>query len=144
MNKSITYILLFILFTLLVLVRVFENDLFYDPYLTFFQNDYLYMDSPRQEVFKLILHTVWRYIINTVISLGILYMFFKDASIIKFSIVVYVIGFVILISFYIYFIMNPKQEDYYMFFNIRRFLIQPIILLLLLPAFYYYKLKNRC
>lgn len=144
MNKSITYILLFILFTLLVLVRVFENDLFYDPYLTFFQNDYLYMDSPRQEVFKLILHTVWRYIINTVISLGILYMFFKDASIIKFSIIVYVIGFIILMSFYIYFVVNPKQEDYYMFFNIRRFLIQPIILLLLLPAFYYYKLKNRC
>src|SRR5690606_15336323 len=142
MNKSLTYILLFILFTLLVLVRVFENDLFYDPYLTFFQNDYLYMDSPRREVFKLILNTTFRYFVNTILSLGILYLFFKDLSIIKFSFIIYVIVFIVLIGLYIYFVINQRQEGYYMFFNIRRFLIQPIFLLLLLPAFYYYKLKE--
>ena len=142
MNKSLTYILLFILFTLLVLVRVFEKDLFYDPYLTFFQNDYLYMDSPRREVFKLILNTTFRYFVNTILSLGILYLFFKDLSIIKFSAIVYGIAFILLISLYLYFVIRPRQEGYYMFFNIRRFLIQPIFLLLLLPAFYYYKLKE--
>lgn len=142
MNKSITYILLFILFALLVLVRVFESELFYDPYLAFFQNDYLYVDSPKHNVFKLTVHTVYRFIVNTVISLGILYLFFKDINVVKFSAVVYIIAFVTLISLYVYFVMNPKQEDYYMFFNIRRFLIQPIILLLLLPAFYYYGLKE--
>lgn len=142
MSKPTTYILLFILFTLLVLVRFFENDLFYDPYLTFFQNDYLYIDSPRREVFKVTLFTTFRYIINTVISLGILYLFFKDKNIIKFSAIVYVVAFMVLISLYLYFVINPRQEDYYMFFNIRRFLIQPIFLLLLLPAFYYYKLNN--
>ena len=142
MNKSLTYILLFILFTLLVLVRVFEKDLFYDPYLTFFQNNYLYMDSPRREVFKLILNTTFRYFVNTILSLGILYLFFKDLSIIKFSFIIYVIVFIVLIGLYIYFVINQRQEGYYMFFNIRRFLIQPIFLLLLLPAFYYYKLKE--
>jgi len=142
MNKPITYILLFILFTMLVLVRFFENDLFYDPYLTFFQNDYLYIDSPRREVFKVTLFTTFRYIINTVISLGILYLFFKDISIIKFSLTVYVATFIVLIGLYLYFVISPRQEDYYMFFNIRRFLIQPLFLLLLLPAFYYYKLKQ--
>jgi exosortase F-associated protein len=142
MNKSLTYILLFILFTLLVLVRVFENDLFYDPYLTFFQNDYLYMDSPRREVFKVIFHTTGRYTINMILSLSILYLLFKDISILKFSFIIYVIVFIVLIGFYIYFVINQRQEDYYMFFNIRRFLIQPIFLLLLLPAFYYYKLKE--
>src|SRR5690606_12749768 len=133
MNKSLTYILLFILFTLLVLVRVFENDLFYDPYLTFFQNDYLYMDSPRREVFKVIFHTTGRYTINMILSLSILYLLFKDISILKFSFIIYVIVFIVLIGFYIYFVINQRQEDYYMFFNIRRFLIQPIFLLLLLP-----------
>lgn len=142
MNKPVTYILLFILFTLLVLVRVFESELFYDPYLAFFQNDYLYIDSPEQNVYKVIVHTVYRYMVNTVISLGILYLFFKDRNVVKFSTVVYIIAFVTLISLYIYFVMNPKQEDYYVFFNIRRFLIQPILLLLLLPAFYYYRLKE--
>lgn len=142
MNKPITFILLFILFTLLVLVRVFENDLFYDPYLTFFQNDYLYMDSPRREVFKVILHTTGRYTINMILSLGILYLFFKDINILKFSTIIYIIAFIVLISLNLYFVINPRQEDYYLFFNIRRFLIQPILLLLLLPAFYYYKLNR--
>jgi exosortase F-associated protein len=142
MDKTTTYTLLLILFTLLVLVRVFENNLFYDPYLNFFENDYLYMDSPRREVFKVTFFTTFRYLINTLISLGILYLFFKDKSIIKFSAVVYLVAFIVLISLYVYFVISPRQEDYYMFFNIRRFLIQPLFLLLLLPAFYYYKLKQ--
>lgn len=142
MGRALTYIILFVLFGLLILVRFFENDLFYDPYLIFFQNDYLYIDSPRREVFKVTLFTALRYFINTVISLGILYVFFKDKGVVKFSSVVYAIAFIFLIVAYLYFVINPRQEDYYMFFNIRRFLIQPIFLLLLLPAFYYYRLNR--
>ncbi|MBU3821227.1 exosortase F system-associated protein [Flavobacteriaceae bacterium XHP0103] len=141
MGKALTYILIFLLVGLLVLVRFFENDLFYDPYLMFFQSDYLYIDSPRREVFKVTMFTALRYFINSLISLGVLYLCFKDKTIVKFSSVIYVIAFVFLISAYLYFVINPRQEDYYMFFNIRRFLIQPIFLLLLLPAFYYYTLK---
>ena len=142
MVKLLKYILLFILFGLLILIRFFENELFYDPYLTFFHNDYLYIDSPRREVLKVLAFTTLRFFLNTIISLSILYVFFKDKSIIKFSIVIYVIAYLILILLYLYFVVNPKQEDYYLFFNIRRFLIQPIILILLLPAFYYHKLKG--
>jgi exosortase F-associated protein len=142
MSKLIKYILLFTLFGLLVLIRFFENELFYDPYLTFFHNDYLYIDSPRREVLKVMAFTTLRFVLNTTISLSILFVFFKDKNIIKFSIVIYVIAYVILIVLYLYFVVNPKQEDYYLFFNIRRFLIQPIILILLLPAFYYHKLKG--
>lgn len=131
------YIGLFCLVGLLVLVRAFENELFYDPYLTFFQNDYLYIDSPRREVFKLTLSTTLRFLINTLVSLAILYVFFKDWTIIKFSVVVYGFSYVVLILLFLYFVTNPKQEDYFTFFNIRRFLIQPLLLLLLLPAFYY-------
>ncbi|WP_303318523.1 exosortase F system-associated protein [Flavivirga abyssicola] len=142
MPKFVKYILLFLLFGLLVLIRVYEGELFYDPYLTFFKNDYLYVDSPRREVLKLVSFTTLRYLLNSVISLGVLYVFFKDKSIIKFSTIVYLLAYVILILIYLYFVINPKQEDYYLFFNVRRFLIQPIILLLLLPAFYYHKLKS--
>ena len=142
MNNTAKYILLFVLFGMLVLIRVFENELFYDPYLIFFQNDYLYIDSPRREVFKLSAFTSLRYWLNTVISLGILYVVFKDKSMVKFSTLIYLFSFVVLILIYLYFVVNPKQEHYYLFFNMRRFLIQPIILLVLLPAFYYYKLKH--
>ncbi|HKK12694.1 MAG TPA: exosortase F system-associated protein [Flavobacteriaceae bacterium] len=143
MSKPIKYILILVLFGLLVLIRVFEDQLFYDPYLLFFKNDYLYMDYPRREVFKLTLFTSLRYGLNSLISLGIIFLFFKDKSIVKFSALVYTVAYVILIAIFLYFVINPRQEDYYLFFNFRRFLIQPVLLLLLLPAFYYYKLKAR-
>ncbi len=144
MHKYFKYLLLLCLFGLLILIRVFENDLFYDPYLTFFQNDYLYIDSPRREVLKLVAFTALRYALNTVISLAVLYLFFKDKGIIKFSVIIYSIAFAVLLIAYLYFVINPKQEQYYLFFNVRRFLIQPVILIILLPAFYYNKLKNNC
>ncbi|WP_026753704.1 exosortase F system-associated protein [Sediminibacter sp. Hel_I_10] len=142
MRRPINFILLGVLFTLLVMIRFFEMDLFYDPYLLFFQNDYLYMDFPNREVLKLTLHTSLRYFLNSSISLGILYLVFKEVSIVKFSAIFYGLAYVILILIFLYFVINPRQEDYYLFFNFRRFLIQPICLLLLLPAFYYYKLRR--
>ena len=142
MNNINKYFLLLFLIGLLVLIRVFENEIFYDPYLVFFQNDYLYIDSPRREVFKLTLFTSLRYLMNTIISLIILYVAFKDKGIIKFSGYIYILSFVILILLFLYFVSDPKREQYYLFFNVRRFLIQPIILILLLPALYYNKLKQ--
>ena len=142
MSKGVTYIIAFILFVLLVLVRAFEDELFYDPYLLFFKNDYLYIDSPRREVAKLILFTSLRYFINSVLSLGVIYCFFKNKSIIKFSGLIYAMAYLCFLIPFLYFVINPKQEDYYLFFNVRRFLIQPLLLLLLFPALYYYKLKR--
>lgn len=139
MGKYKKYIGLFLLFGLLVVIRLFENELFYDPYLTFFKNDYLYIDSPRQVTAKLTFYTSLRYLLNTIISLAILFVFFKDKSIVKFSILIYGVSYCILLPLFLYFVIAPKQEDYYLFFNIRRFLIQPLLLLLLLPAFYYHR-----
>lgn len=142
MSKSIKYILVFMGFGLLTLIRFFEHELFYDPYLTFFENDYLYLDNPRREVFKLTLFTSLRYVLNSVISLGVLYLVFNDKGVLRFSLFIYTVSFIVLIIAYLYFVINPRQEDYYLFFNMRRFLIQPVILILLLPAFYYNKIKK--
>ena len=139
MKRGLKIVLLLLLFGLLVLIRIFENNLFYDPFLMFFKNDYLYIDSPRREVFKLTAFTSLRFLMNTLISLGILYVLFKDKGIVKFSSILYGLAFFILLGLYLYFVINPRQEDYYLFFNIRRFLIQPLLLLLFIPAFYYYK-----
>lgn len=142
MNNYTKYIVLFFLFGLLILIRVFENELFYDPYLVFFQNDYLYIDSPRRELAKLVAFTCLRYSLNTIISLVILHLLFIENSVVKFAAILYVLAFIILMLLYLYFVVNPRQEDYYMFFNVRRFLIQPIGLLVLIPAFYYYKIRR--
>ena len=142
MPKLTRYILAVLLLLVLVAIRGFEDYLFYDPYLTFFENDYLYMDNPRREVAKLVFYTSLRYVLNTLASLGILYFVFNDKVMIKFSVLLYIIAYVLLLIPFLYFVINPRQEDYYLFFNVRRFLIQPIGLILLLPAFYYYKLNR--
>ena len=142
MPKLTRYILVFILILVLIAIRGFEGVLFYDPYLTFFENDYLYIDNPRREVAKLVLFTSLRYLLNTLASLGILYLIYNDKIMIKFSVVLYALAYVLLLIPFLFFVINPRQEDYYLFFNVRRFLIQPIGLILLLPAFYYYKLNR--
>ena len=123
-------------------IRYFEDFLFYDPYLQFFKNDYLYMDSPRRETFKLTVFTTLRYVMNTAISLWIIYIVFKDRGMVKFSLYIYGIAYLFLLAAFLYFVINPRQEDYYLFFNIRRFLIQPLIIIILLPAFYYHRLRS--
>lgn len=142
MQKWTNYILVIGLVFVLALIRYFEDFLFYDPYLKFFENDYLYIDSPRREALKLVLFTALRYVLNTVVSLAILYVIFKDKSIIKFATIIYLFSFVFLLAAFLYFVINPKQEEYYLFFNIRRFLIQPLILVVVLPAFYYNKIRR--
>jgi len=126
----------------LATIRYFEDFLFYDPYLQFFKNDYLYIDSPRRETFKLTVFTTLRYVMNTGISLWIIYIVFKDRGMVKFSLYIYGIAYLFLLAPFLYFVINPRQEDYYLFFNIRRFLIQPLIIIILLPAFYYHRLRS--
>lgn len=142
MSKTVRIITLIILFGLLVFIRFFEDVLFYDPYLLFFENDYLYIDSPRRETLKLVLFTTLRFVLNSAISLGILHLIFKDISVIKFAGLIYIVSYIFLLGVFLYFVVNPRQEDYYLFFNIRRFLIQPLILVVLLPAFYYSKIRR--
>ena len=87
MNNINKYFLLLFLIGLLVLIRVFENEIFYDPYLVFFQNDYLYIDSPRREVFKLTLFTSLRYLMNTIISLIILLWYLRIKALLSFQVI---------------------------------------------------------
>lgn len=144
MKKPFKILLLFFLFGLLVLVRLFEADLFYDPLLSFFKQDYLYNKVPDVEFGKLMLHTAFRFGINTLISLLILYVAFRDKGIVKFSSVLYLISFVILFSWMAWLVANASpQSNYNILFYVRRFLIQPLFVLLLLPAFYYHKFRSR-
>ncbi len=142
MNKITRYGLVFLLLVLLVLIRWYQNELFYDPYISFFKNDFLYLDAPKTDVFKLTLFTSLRYVLNTILSLGIIKLLLKENTIVRFSALLFGIAYVILLIFFLYFVLYPKQENYYLLFNIRRFLIQPVILIVLLPAFYYYKFKQ--
>tara|TARA_R110000850_G_scaffold254614_1_gene380127 strand:- start:10056 stop:10490 length:435 start_codon:yes stop_codon:yes gene_type:complete len=142
MKKPFKILLLIILFGLLVLVRLFEAELFYDPLLSFFKKDYLNQKVPDAALGKLLLHTGYRYLINTAISLLILWLAFRDRDVIKFSMILYVLAFLILLPWMAWLVANATPEsNYNILFYVRRFLIQPLFVLLLLPAFYYHKQK---
>ena len=139
MKKLSTYILIGILGLFLILIRAFENELFYDPFITFFKLEFKKIATPEFSFFKLLLNHVYRYSLNAGISWIILYVFFKDKQLVKFSAILYGVLFVILISIYFYFITYRLEENYLATFYIRRFLIQPLLIFILIPAFYYQK-----
>jgi exosortase F-associated protein len=128
-----------ILIGLLICIRLFENQLFYDPFLDYFKTEYAHASFPRINIFKLFFSLGLRFYLNSVISLFLLYVLFKDKQIVKFSMLLYMIlGSVLMISFI--FTLNFFGEESKMtLFYIRRFLIQPVFILLFIPAFYYQK-----
>ena len=128
---------------LLVLVRAFQMNLFYDPFIDYFKNDFLVGNFPFYDSSKLFLSTLSRYSINMFLSLAIIYVIFKNKQQLFFSIKFYVIAFIILIGFYFYQLDSEFSNGYLLSFYIRRLLIHPVFLLILLPAFYYQKLMEK-
>jgi exosortase F-associated protein len=127
----------------LVLIRMFENQLFYDPFLEYFRSEYANLSFPKFNPIKLFISLGFRFYLNMIISLGLLYVLFDDRKIVKFSIFLFmVLGSILMISFF--FVLTFFAEESKMtLFYIRRFLIQPIFILLFIPAFYYQKLLRQ-
>jgi len=143
MDKKYRIIIILLLFFVLVLVRAFELQLFYDPFIEYFKNDYLYDPIPVFSGSKLLVSLIFRYGLNTMISLIIIYVAFQNRNFVLFSVKFYLLAFIILsITFFI--ILKGELAHGYLFaFYIRRFLIHPLFVLLLLPAFYYKQLATR-
>ena len=132
-----------VLFVLLLCIRIFEQQLFYDPFILFFKNEFIISDQPDVEFWRHIMSVSLRYFLNAMLSIGVLYVAFKQQNVVKFSIIFYGLMFVVLIMLYAFFVSNLKQELHTYFFYVRRFTIQPVFLLLLLPAFYYQNLLRK-
>ncbi|WP_456420577.1 exosortase F system-associated membrane protein [Lutibacter sp.] len=140
MKRKIQILLVVLLFLLLIAVRVFIQPYFYDPLIEYFKNDYLHTAIPNLDFSKFFLNIFYRFTLNTIISLVIIYLIFNDLKVIYFSIKFYVIAFVIFSS--ALFVFLKFDSDYKLIFYARRFLIQPLFVFLLLPAFYYQQLKK--
>lgn len=126
---------------LFAIIRLFQNDLFYDPLILFFKGEYQNNSLPEMNMLKLLGSTSFRFILNSMVSLALIYLIFKDSNMLKFATILFSIAFVVLLIFFSLLIYS-KTENYFLLFNIRRFLIQPILVLLFVPAFYYQKLLN--
>lgn len=143
MKKRIRIILILLLLALLVLIRAFEKELFYDPLIIYFQNDYLYTSIPDVNVWKLVVDILFRYTLNSLITLGIIYLAFQKKKFVKFSGFFLMLAFMLLIVVFAFLLRNEFENGYLLPFYVRRFLIHPLFLLLLFPAFYYQKLNKQ-
>lgn len=122
-----------------VLVRYYEEVLFYDPFLDYFKGDFNQMPLPEFDVFRLILSLFFRYGLNMSVSLGLIYVIFKDTNMIQFSFFLYLIAFVLLLASFFLVIYFYGSDNNFLLFYVRRFLIQPIFVMLFIPAFYFQK-----
>ena len=134
--RSLTFIVLIVL---LVMVRVFENELFYDPFLDFFKKDFENLTLPVVNHAKLALGLFMRYGFNSLLSLFLIYIVYQDFDLVKFISVVYAFLFVVLMLCFFIVLLNAIPNQNWILFYIRRFLIQPIFLLLFFAGIYYQK-----
>lgn len=144
MKKPLKILGIIVFASLLVLIRFFEETLFYDPLLEFFKMDYKTLPLPKMDIYPLLTSVVFRFLMNTILSLAILWFVFRDKEIIKFSVVLYSFLFILLFTAFIFIVFTSEGTSSHMvLFYVRRFLMQPLFLLLLLPAFYFQKYKSR-
>lgn len=143
MSKPIRILIVCLLFLLLFVIRGFATELFYDPLIEYFQNDYLYTKMPEINTWHLMVDMLFRYSLNSLISLGIIWLIFQRKDYVKFSGFFLMLAFMVLIVVFVFLIRGSLESGYLLPFYVRRFIIHPLFLLLLLPAFYYQKLSKK-
>ncbi|QTV06293.1 exosortase F system-associated membrane protein [Faecalibacter bovis] len=141
-NKFLRYAIAVILIFGLIAVRFFETKLFYDPLLEYFKNS-KHSSLPQIDLMKLYTHVFFRFMINLFLTVLIIKMLFWKQSYVKFTIIVGIIGFVILLPIYAYMLKNNFNFGEMIFFYVRRFLIQPMFMIILIPCFYYQEIRNK-
>ena len=143
MNKYLKLAILVILFVPIFLIRAYAADLFYDPLIEYFKNDYLYSKLPTINILQLAIDMLFRYVLHAILTITIIWLLFRRKEYVKFTSYFLILAFILLMTAFIILIKNNFENGYLLPFYIRRFLIHPLFLFILLPAFYFQKLSNR-
>nr|WP_315030567.1 exosortase F system-associated protein [uncultured Chryseobacterium sp.] len=123
----------------LVAVRILENKIFYDPFLTYFHEANKNIELPSFEWGKLLMGHIFRFVLNLIFSCLIIYGLFKNKQWTLQGAIMMLIVFLIAFPIYLYCIYDQFEIGYLFSFYMRRFVIQPLIILLIVPMFYYRK-----
>jgi len=139
MNRTIRFFLIAILICCLIAARFLFQKFLYDPLFLYFRNSYLVAQLPEIDQGLYFFNLFIRFVINSFLSLGIIYLVFMKYKIVVFSIKFYMAAFVGF-GLFLFLLLNSQLiENQLLIFYVRRFLIQPVFLLILLPAFYIQK-----
>ncbi|MCX2838080.1 exosortase F system-associated protein [Salinimicrobium sp. MT39] len=125
----------------LAMIRIYEYRFFYDPFMYFFERAYQSGETVNY-TFEMFSNLFLRFVLNTFVSLLILWVAFRSWGIIKFSALIYAAFLTVLFPVFMYLMENVEPGQYLAAFYVRRFLAHPLLILILLPAFYYYRLSR--
>lgn len=133
-----------VLVVLLVSVRAFENQLFYDPFTAYFKSAFVSANYPAgYDGWLLFGSWIFRYLLNSVLTVLIVYVVFRDKDMAQFSAVLLSVFLVVLLVL-LYLLLHHFDENQKMtLFYVRRFMIQPLFLLLFVPGFYFQKQSEK-
>jgi exosortase F-associated protein len=143
MDSKIKYFAIAGFIAILVLIRIYESNLFYDPFLEFFNDATQNKTIPKYDGFKLFFGLLFRYLINSICTVFIIYLLFKETTLVKLASFLLLAFFVILTILFFFLLEFSANSDVLILFYVRRFLIQPLFLILFVPAFYYQKSVNK-
>ena len=142
MTRLFRILLISILVCILFAVRWYGKSFFYDPFMDYFNGDYLVAQFPDFVLLDLIMNLTLRYWINTFLSLVIIGIAFKQMLVVIFSFKFYLVAFVLLMLAYTYQLNHEFGNGYLIAFYVRRMIIHPLFLIILMPVLYYHKKLN--
>lgn len=137
MHKFKSILLVIVSLVGLISVRVFAEKLFYDPFNDYFKSNFQLQPLPEFESLLYVLSVIFRYGLNLLFTLIIIWALYKSKEFIKGTLWVYLLAFIILISSFFILTLFDDEWVKMCLFYVRRFLIHPILLFILVPGFYF-------
>ncbi len=120
----------------LIIVYVFQRQLFFDPFQDFIYNP----QNPQYPEFNklaYVISKIIRYILNDGFALLIIWGLFKNKSYMRFAMIIFAIGLFLLLPLYLYLVINHFHSTYTFLNHLHRLVLNPVLMMLLIPAFYY-------
>lgn len=141
-HRLISIVAVTVLVFLLVAVRFYESTLFLEPLTSYFHGDYQSQVIPSAQAHVILPVTALRFLVNSIISLAILWFLYKKVAFIKAALWVYLFAFLLLFSIMSCCLFLDGAGIKMVLFYTRRFLIHPVLLFILIAGFYYLRHKE--
>ncbi len=126
----------------LILIRKYQSQIFYDPFLEYFANDNVAKAWPNYNSFQMYASLILRWLLNAIFSLLLLTALFWKKKVIISALQIYTVFGLVSLLLYMLQIEYELPLGEKMAFFTRRLLIQPFLVLILIPT-YYYQIKTK-
>ena len=129
----------------LILVYIFQHYLdFYSVLFEFSAPHYIdYTTFHNVQPFPFIVNKVFRYLLNDLFSIAIIYGIFYEAKYARFAVYVMFFGLLVLLPLYITIFLSKPEGFSSMLSHLHRVVMNPVLMMLLIPAFFYQRKHER-